>query len=66
MAIDLEIEINRCSRVLQSVERILVTSACLTRGLTLALDGSVQVKRPTPVVTSYSGLTDLASGYEGD
>ena len=47
-------------------EKGAVTSACLARGLTLTLDGSVQVKRPTPVVTSYSGLADLASGYEGD
>ena len=44
----------------------IVTSACLARGLTLTLDGSVQVKRPTPVVTSYSGLADQTSGYEGD
>ena len=35
-----------------------VTSACLTRGLTLTLDGSVQIKRHTPVVTSCSGLAD--------
>ena len=33
-----------------------VTSTCLARGLTLTLDGSVQVKRHTSVVTSYSGL----------
>ena len=46
--------------------RVTVTSACLARGLTLTLDGSVQVKRPTPVVTSYSGLADQTSGYEGD
>ena len=54
------------SFALLALLRRAVTSACLARGLTLTLDGSVQVKRHTPVVTSYSGLADQASGYEGD
>jgi hypothetical protein len=53
-------------KLAQSAKLSSVTSACLARGLTLTLDGSVQVKRHTPVVTSYSGLADQASGYEGD